>query len=113
MKRGDSALGILYRHEMRMVLRDRRTMIVSVLLPLAVMPLMFVMMNRVQKAREERLEVKTYSYAIGGSQADFARELLQAALDPALFSPSSEERPLNLDEIESDDPAKALDKVGK
>jgi sodium transport system permease protein len=81
MKRDSgSTLGVLYRHEMRSVLRDRRTIIASVVLPVVVIPLMLYISTWSKMRREEALKFKTYPYTVVGTEEAFARTLTDAAL---------------------------------
>jgi sodium transport system permease protein len=73
-------IGILWRAEMRMVLRDRRTLVAAVLLPLLVMPMLLFAVSWVDQRRAEHLETTVYRYVITGSQADVARRLVASAL---------------------------------
>ena len=68
----------LFRTELRMMLRDRRTLIMSVVLPAVVMPLMLTASHRMEQRRERKLAETTYAYAVVGSRASEARELLAA-----------------------------------
>ncbi len=68
----------LYRTELRMVLRDRRTIVLSIILPLLVMPLMIFASRWTAERREQKLQETEYTYAVTGPQADFARALLEA-----------------------------------
>jgi sodium transport system permease protein len=74
-------IGTIWRAEMRMVLRDRRTMVAAVLLPLLVMPLMLFAMSWVHEQRATHLETTIYRFAITGSEAELARNLVASALE--------------------------------
>jgi sodium transport system permease protein len=66
----------LFRNELRMVLRDRRTIVTSILLPLVVMPIMLFGSSWVSKKREKTLQETVYRYAVSGSQADSVRAIV-------------------------------------
>jgi sodium transport system permease protein len=68
----------LFRNEMRMVLRDRRTIVTAVVLPLVVMPLMLFGSSWTQKKHERALETTVYRYAVTGSQSNAVRALVAA-----------------------------------
>jgi sodium transport system permease protein len=70
-------VGVLFVHEMRMLLRDRRTVMLSVLLPLVVMPLMLFAGRMINQRREKRLEETTYRYAVTGTHSQQARSLIE------------------------------------
>jgi sodium transport system permease protein len=67
---------ILFIHELRQLLRDRRTVIVSIALPLVLMPLMLFAQKKNIERRERALETITYKYAVTGSQADQVRTMI-------------------------------------
>src|SRR5437773_8113794 len=67
---------ILFIHELRQLLRDRRTVIVSIALPLVLMPLMLYASKKNIERRERALETITYKYAVTGSQAGQVRAMI-------------------------------------
>ena len=79
MKFRPATIGTLFRAELRMLLRDRRTVIVSLVLPLAVMPVMLLCSNWTVKHREQTLREMVYHYAVGGPQAEAVNAILAAA----------------------------------
>lgn len=66
--------------DLRALVRDRRTVIFSIVLPLVVMPLFLFISTTIEKRRQERLEERTYSYAVAGEEAEAAREVVETAL---------------------------------
>jgi sodium transport system permease protein len=74
-------IGTLWRAEMRMVLRDRRTLVAAVLLPLLVMPLMLFAVSWVDQQRAEHLETTVYRFAITGSGTESTRHLVASGLE--------------------------------
>jgi sodium transport system permease protein len=70
---------ILFIHEMRQLLRDRRTVIVSIALPLVLMPLMLFISKKNIERRERNLGTITYKYAVTGSQAEQVRVVIARA----------------------------------
>lgn len=66
-------------HELRMLTRDRRTVILSIVLPIAVMPLMLFGTRYVEQRREKTLAETVYRYAVTGTEADTVRALLAQA----------------------------------
>ncbi len=89
MKRETAAIKTLYRYEMLMLIRDRRTLVFSVLIPIAVIPLILLGTQRVERSQKERLDAMTYKYAVVGREADYARSLISQGLlvmsDPRRF----------------------------
>jgi sodium transport system permease protein len=74
----------LFRQEMRMFFRDRRALILSVVLPVVVMPVLMFGSYWIEKQRAKEYETAKYRYAVRGPQADMARALLaQASKLPA------------------------------
>jgi sodium transport system permease protein len=74
-------LRALFGAEIRMLLRDRRTIVASVVLPLLVMPLVLFSASWVHRHRAERLDETVYRYAVRGSEVDRAREVARSALE--------------------------------
>ncbi len=68
---------ILFAHELRMLLRDRRTIVFAILLPVAVMPIMLFGAKTMGERREKQLEQTTYKYAVTGQEAQYARGLIR------------------------------------
>jgi len=67
---------VLFVHEMRMLLRDRRTVVLAVVLPLITMPLILFATKYMSERRAKRLEEIVYRYAVAGSEAKYARDLI-------------------------------------
>lgn len=80
-----SVLGTLFRYEIKMLLRDRRTVLIAVVAPLVLFPVFILISNQVEKRDQRRLEEATYHYAVTGTQAEWAGAVVAAALqvDPA------------------------------
>src|SRR6185295_3853250 len=77
MKMNWGVFRILFLHEMRLLARARRTVIMSVLLPSLVMPLMLLASRYSNDQREQSLEAKTYKYTVVGPLADRVRGLIE------------------------------------
>ncbi|HEX7049550.1 MAG TPA: CPBP family glutamic-type intramembrane protease [Longimicrobiales bacterium] len=75
-----SILGTLYRYELKMLLRDRRTILIAVVAPLLLFPAIILVMRMAEERNREALEATTFRYAVTGSQAAFARTLIDEAL---------------------------------
>lgn len=73
-------LGSLFRTELKMVLRDQRTVVASIVLPLLVMPVMLLGSSWMAKKRQAAVEGTTYRFAVAGSQAEAVRELVDGTL---------------------------------
>lgn len=72
--------GTLLRNELRMVIRDTRTVLIAVVAPLVLFPLMIFALNWVEERETERLETQTYAFTVTGERADFAEGVVAAAL---------------------------------
>src|SRR5881397_2204602 len=82
-----NTIWVLLSHELRMLVRDRRTVILSFVLPIAVMPLMVFGTRYVNQRRTKSLDETTYRYAITGSDAESARALIVRARENIANSP--------------------------
>ncbi|MFV2006848.1 MAG: ABC transporter permease subunit [Longimicrobiales bacterium] len=67
----------IYGLEIRSLLRDGRTVFVSIVLPVILMPLLLLASTRVEQARQQRENTRHYKYAVVGSDSTFMLELLQ------------------------------------
>lgn len=85
---GGGVLGTLFRYELRMLLRDRRTLLIAVAAPLVLFPAMVLLSRAVERRDQRRLQEATYRYAVTGSEQAFARRLVDRAL--ALEAPESD-----------------------
>ena len=91
--------------ELRTLLRSRRTIILSVVLPILVMPLM-LMATRFSADFQERQEASTvYRDAIGGDWVSQTRGLIESGGDQALNDPDSDLGTFNYEETSAADPA--------
>ncbi len=106
--RPGGAMAALYGAEMRMVLRDRRTVFASIVLPLVVMPAMLLSTYWVQDLRESGSREGVLLYAVDGSVAQ-GRTWIDAAR-ARLDSPGKGRNPAGLKfrQVETDDPARSL-----
>src|SRR5690606_20184401 len=95
-----SVLRTLYRHELRMLLRDRRTILVAVLAPLLIFPLLIWVTRYAEESRVEQLEATTFLYAVTGSEAEAARSLVAEAVAlPADAGDDARIRPATFEEV--------------
>jgi sodium transport system permease protein len=100
-----SVFRLLYIHEIRMLVRARRTIVLAVLLPALVMPLMLLASKYSNEQREKTLAETTYKFAIVGPMAVRIRGLIEKSRDLRSKDPDR----FKFSEILTDDPAKALD----
>src|SRR5262249_42617491 len=71
-----NVLQLLYVHEMKMLLRGRRTVVMALVLPAVIMPLMLYAQKYSANRRERLLEGTIYRYAVTGPLADRLRALV-------------------------------------
>jgi sodium transport system permease protein len=77
-------LRLLYIHELKMLLRARRTVIMAIVIPAVMMPLMLYAQKYSRDRRERTLHSATYRYVITGPLAERIRGAIQdtrAAID--------------------------------
>jgi sodium transport system permease protein len=99
----------LFRTEMRMVLRDRRMIVTSIVLPLLVMPLMFFGSSWSIKRHQRQLQLMEIKYAVAGTGADQVRALLDATRARLASSPPpSNAPPFRCTELRSPDTVASL-----
>jgi sodium transport system permease protein len=67
---------VIFSNEIRMMLRDRRAIIIAVVLPLLIWPVMFYALKRTSENREKNLAATVYKYVVTGSQAEPVRKLI-------------------------------------
>ncbi len=79
MTGGTARIRALCLMELRTLLRDRRTVMMSIVLPLLVMPLMLFGSNWMEQRRHRALEVRESSFAVIGPRAAEARALVERA----------------------------------
>jgi len=97
------SLKLLFVHEMRMVLRSRRTIVTSLVLPAILMPTMILGARYVQRQQAIRVDQTTFQYAVTGPWADQVRRLI------ARYKTAPEFKDFQIEEIDPGDPDKALD----
>jgi sodium transport system permease protein len=102
---------VLLRHELRMLARDRRTILLSVGLPLLTMPLIFYSTKYITETRERLLDQTVYRYVVTGTEAARARALIEEGRRRVATEPTSGGRPRRrfmTEEVQAPDPAAAL-----
>ncbi len=109
-----SALATLYRYELRMLLRDWRTVVFSVLVPVLLMPLLFYASVWSQRAMERRQAETTYRWAASGPESELVRRLVADGEELLAQEDRGDEDQgqrewLTLEEVATGDPAAAFD----
>ncbi|MEX2527902.1 MAG: CPBP family glutamic-type intramembrane protease [Gemmatimonadota bacterium] len=70
------AVRAIFGLELKTLVRDVRTLLMSVVLPVVLIPILLLGSIWVENRRVEREGARTYRYAIEGAESDFARALL-------------------------------------
>jgi sodium transport system permease protein len=102
-------LGTLFLYEIKMLLRDTRTMLIAVVAPLVLFPALIFVMRFVEEREEERLEETTYAYAVTGEEAEWARSLVGRALALDTLEADTTRAPARFEEQEAQHPDSLLD----
>jgi sodium transport system permease protein len=99
----------LFLTELRTLLRDRRTLVLSIGLPLLLMPILLFGSRWMEERRREGLAEREATYAVAGPRADEARALIdQARHRAAAGAAGTAPAALLLREISVEAPAEAL-----
>lgn len=69
----------VFLHQLRSVLRDRRTVLVAFVVPLVVLPVMILISGWVTDVRQQQRESVEIEYAVAGSQPDRTRNIVRMA----------------------------------
>jgi sodium transport system permease protein len=92
----------LFWTELRSALRDRRTVLLSILLPALVTPVLLYLSHQRETSHEEKLRTAVHAFAISGSEAG----LVRALVEESMATGAQEAR---FKEVVSQDPGAALD----
>lgn len=96
-------VGILFYNELKILLRDRRTVLLSILLPLVVTPLTLYAAKRSSERREAAFKGSSFKYSISGSEHIWLRTLIETARKGGVKELENE-----LVEVEVEDAREAL-----
>jgi sodium transport system permease protein len=106
--KGGGVLGTLFRYEIKMLLRDTRTIFIAVVAPLIIFPAYILILNFVESRERQALDQETYEYALEGSEADWAVGVVQAAVALEASDPDTTRPPVRFELRQVDDPEEAL-----
>ena len=97
--------------EVRTLLRSRRTIIMSIVLPVLIMPLMLFASQYSVRSEQRRAEETLYRYALTGDWADQARFILQQAARALVDDADADDelRNFRYEEVTVEDPASAVE----
>ena len=99
----------LLRYELRMLLRDRRTLVIAVGGPLLLFPLLILALRWVERRETRRLEEATYTYAVTGTLAEEVRAWVDAARSLADSNRDTAQAVVRFEERIVENPDAALD----
>jgi len=100
-----SVFRLLYVHEIKLLVRARRTIVLAVLLPALIMPIMLLASNYSNDQRAQTLADTTYKFAIAGPMSVRIRGLIEKTKEQNAASP----RPFKLAEIITENPERSLE----
>jgi sodium transport system permease protein len=103
-----SVLAPLFRYEIKMLLRDTRTILIAVVAPLIIFPTYILLTSYVEGREQRALEETTYTYAVVGDRAEWAAELVRTAIDREVSHPDSSRAPASFELKSVEDPEEAL-----
>jgi sodium transport system permease protein len=105
-------LRLLYLHEIRMLVRARRTVVMAVVIPLILMPIMLFASKFTADQRQRSLNEATYRYAVTGEWAGMMRGFIADAresLDGGIETDLDELGKFRIREVSVADPARSLE----
>ncbi len=100
-----------YRQELRMFLRDRRAVVLSIVLPVLVMPLLIFGSHWAQQRRARELETATHKYVLIGPEAPRLRSVIAEAIKQGWTRGNDEadkDAHFKLEEVNDADPNRSL-----
>jgi sodium transport system permease protein len=100
---------ILFAHEVRMLMRDRRTVVFAVVIPIVIWPVIIFGSIKMSERRKEQLKATTFKYAIVGLESDYARALIQKGRENEQDSGTKEAQHFKYQEERVPDASKALE----
>ncbi len=71
-----SALWLLLVHELRSMVRDQRTILLAVVVPLVLMPVLFLGQQQAKKSKDKAAQARTYAYVVDDGDAEEVALLL-------------------------------------
>ena len=93
--------------ELRSLVRDVRTVLMSIVLPVVLMPILLLISSVMEEQRVEREQTRTHRYAVTGSEAELVRSFLRALPDSAAGAADESAGP-RFREITVEEPDSAL-----
>ncbi len=90
-------LGTLFRYEIKMLLRDTRTILIAIVAPLIIMPAYILILNIVESRERQALDEATYTYAVIGTNADWTNGLVLTAIERDAADPDTTRAPVTFE----------------
>ena len=103
---------LLFVHELRMLVRARRTVVMAIVIPAIIMPIMLFSGKFMNDQRERAAASATYNYAVTGTMADHIRTLIaqtKADIDKETDEANQPLRTFKFMESRVTDPAASLE----
>ncbi|RPJ61038.1 MAG: CPBP family intramembrane metalloprotease [Acidobacteria bacterium] len=100
-----------YRQELRMFLRDRRAVVLSIILPVLVMPVLIFGAHWAEQRRARVLDTATHKYVLIGSEASRVRSVITEAIKQGWTTAEGEtdkDAHFKLEEVQDGDPNRSL-----
>lgn len=97
--------------ELRSLVRDRRTVVLSIVLPIVTMPILLFASSSIEKRRLERLKEQNFTFALSGDEVEKIRQVLVGPYVPPQGQDASTIRPILLTERVLPDANQALNEA--
>jgi sodium transport system permease protein len=91
-----------------MILRDTRTIFIAVVAPLLIFPAYILIMRYVESRERQALDEENYTYAVVGSEAAWAGDLVRAAVALEASDADTTRPPVRFELLEVENPEEAL-----
>ena len=98
----------LFRTELRMLLRDRRVLLTSLVLPMLITPLLMLGSKATIQRRQKTLRQMTYRYAVTGPEAASVQELVRATRARMDSGSKTNQKPFRFEEEKWEDATNSL-----
>ena len=106
--RRKGSLGTLFWYEMKMLLRDTRTILIAVVPPIILFPAYIFLLNYVESREQQALEEATFTWTVSGSRTEWAADLVESAIQLERSDPDTSGPPASFRRVFPEDPMDAL-----
>lgn len=104
----EGSLGTLFWYEMKMLLRDTRTILIAVVPPIILFPAYIFLLNHVESREQQALEEATFTWTVFGSRTEWAADLVESAIQLERSDPDTSGPPASFRRVFPEDPLDAL-----